>query len=276
MRPAGPGVLAGRTVVITRSGPRAAGLHDALERAGAATIELALTEQVDPSDGGAALRVAAAATATEGFTWVAFTSAHAVARFVAAAGRDPRGPGGTLVAAVGPVTAEALAAAGLDPDLVPAVHSARGLVEAFPTAPDAGGRRVLFPAADLAPDTIEEGLAQKGWDVERVEAYRTVAAAPPEASVLTRVATADALVLFAASSVHAFGELRTATGEAVPVPAHVVGIGASTVEAARRAGMTGVHEAWAASTEGVVAELCEHFGRLGPPPRPGSGPARAS
>jgi uroporphyrinogen-III synthase len=271
--PAGPGVLAGRTVVVTRSGPRAAGLRDALERAGAATIELPLTDQVDPSDGGAALRAAAAAG---GFAWVVFTSAHAVARFVAAAGPDAPDIGATLVAAVGPATAAALAAAGLEPDLVPAVHRARGLVEEFPSAAGGGNRRVLFPAADLVPGTIEEGLGAKGWDVERVEAYRTVAAAPPDASVLARVATADALVLLAASSAHAFAALRTAAGEAVPVPAHVVGIGASTVEAARAAGMTGVHEAWAASTEGVVAELCEHFGRAGRPPRPGSGPAAAS
>jgi hypothetical protein len=76
--------------------------------------------------------------------------------------------------------------------------------------------------------------------------------------------------------VRAFVALRTAEGEPVPVPAHVVGIGASTVEAARSAGMTGVHEAWAASTEGIVAELCGHFGRAGPPPRPGSGAAAAS
>ena len=40
--------------------------------------------------------------------------------------------------------------------------------------------------------------------------------------------------------------------------------------------MTGVHEAWAASTEGVVAELCEHFGRGRATHAPGSGPAAAS
>jgi uroporphyrinogen-III synthase len=274
--PAGTGVLSGRTVVVTRSGPRAAALHDALERAGAATIELPLTDQVDPSDGGAALRAAAVASGAERFAWIVFTSAHAVARFVVAAGPDAPASGGTRVAAVGPATADALAAAGLQPDLVPAAHSARGLVEEFPTAAGGGTRRVLFPAADRAPGTIEEGLAELGWDVERVEAYRTVAAAPPVASVLARVATADALVLFAASSVRAFIALRTEEGEAVPVPAHVVGIGPSTVEAARSAGMTGVHEARAASPEGVVAELCEHFGSSGPSPHPGSGPAAAS
>ena len=37
--------------------------------------------------------------------------------------RDARALGATLVAAVGPATADALRAAGVEPDLVPAEHS---------------------------------------------------------------------------------------------------------------------------------------------------------
>jgi uroporphyrinogen-III synthase len=268
----GRGVLSGRTVVVTRSGPRAAGLTGALERIGAVTIELPLTRQVDPTDGGAALRAAAAAA--DRFAWIVFTSANAVERFVAARPGAP-GFGAAHLAAVGPATAEALRAAGAAPDLVPTVHSGRGLVEAFPPA-QGDPRGVLFPAADLAPGTISEGLGGKGWDVERVEAYRTVTVAPPDDALVTRVAAADALVLFATSSVRAFVALRTAAGAAVPVPPHVVCVGASTADAARAAGMPGVHEAPSASTEGVVAELSEHFGQAGPGPGPGSGAAPAS
>jgi len=46
----------------------------------------------------------------------------------------------------------------------------------------------------------------------------------------------------------------------VPVPRHVVCIGPTTAEAARAAGMAGVHEAWGSSAEGIVAELVAHFG----------------
>ena len=46
---------------MTRGGERARDLVDALERAGATALELPLTRQVDPADGGAALRAAAAA-----------------------------------------------------------------------------------------------------------------------------------------------------------------------------------------------------------------------
>ena len=189
------------------------------------------------------------------------TSVNAVDRFMAAL-RDARALAGVGVAVVGPATADALRMAGVEPDLQPAEHSARGLVEEFPAGPVAGageGRRVLFPAADLAPATIPDGLSEKHWDVVRVEAYRTVPLSAPEPAVLARAGAADAVVFTATSSVQAFGALRTPEGAPVPVPRHVVCIGPTTAEAARAAGMAGVHEAWGSSAEGVVAELVGHF-----------------
>jgi len=250
------GPLAGRTVVVTRSGQRARGLVDALERAGATVLELPLTRQADPSDGGAALRAAAAGVRDR--RWVVLTSVNAVDRFMAVL-RDARALAPVLVAAVGPATADALRMAGVEPDLVPAEHSARGLVEEFPD-PEGPDRDVLFPCAEGAPDTIAEGLGHKGWDVQRVEAYRTVALSTPEPELLARVTAADALTLTATSSLQAFLALRTPDGAPLPVPAHVVCIGPTTAEAARSAGLTGVHEAWGASGDGIVAELVDHFG----------------
>jgi uroporphyrinogen III methyltransferase/synthase len=255
-----PGVLAGRAVVVTRSGPRAGGLVGALERVGASVLELPLTRQVDAADGGAAMR-AAAATVRDN-VWVVLTSRNAVDRFMAEL-PDARALAGVLVAAVGPSTADALRMAGVEPDLVPGEHSARGLVEQFPHADTRDRSRVLFPCADLAPDTIADGLAQKGWDVARVEAYRTVPLSAPEPAVLARVARADALVLTATSSVQAFTALHTPAGTAVAPPPHVVCIGPTTAAAARAAGMPGVHEAWGASAEGIVAELVDHFAHDG-------------
>ncbi len=254
------GLLAGRTVVVTRAGERARGLVDALERVGATALELPLTRQVDPADGGVALRAAAAAVRDN--AWVVVTSITAADRFMGAL-RDARALGGVLVAAVGPATADALRRSGIEPDLVPAEHSARGLVEVFPDAAGAGSRRVLFPSADLAPGTIAEGLGQKGWDVRRVEAYRTVARAAPEPALVDRVTAADALTFTATSSVQAFMALRTAAGGPVTPPAHVVCIGPTTAAAARAAGLAGVHEAWGSSAQGIVDELIGHLGPAG-------------
>jgi uroporphyrinogen III methyltransferase/synthase len=252
--------LAGRTVVVTRSGERAGGLVNALERAGATALELPLTQQVDPADGGRALRAAAAEVRVN--SWVVVTSVNAADRFMGEL-RDARDLGAVRVAAVGPATADALRRAGIEPDLVPAVHSAGGLVDGFPDPDGVGSRRVLFPSADLAPDIIAEGLGQKGWDVRRVEAYRTVARAAPDPALLDRVTAADALTFTAASSVQAFLALRTAAGAPVTPPAHVVCIGPTTAAAARAAGLEGVHEAWAASAEGIVDELIGHLGAAG-------------
>ncbi len=256
--------LTGRTVVVTRSGPRALGLVDALEGAGATALELPLTRQVDPADGGAALRAAAAAVRDN--AWVVLTSVTAVERFMHAL-HDARDLGPVLVAAVGPATADALARAGVEADLVPAEHSARGLVEAFPEWAGDGSRQVLFPAADLAPATIADGLTSLGWDVRRVETYRTVARAAPEPALLDRVAAADAVTFTAPSTVAAFLALRTAAGQEVTPPAHVVCIGATTAAAARAAGLDGVHEARDASAQGIVEELIDALG-----PGPDDGP----
>jgi uroporphyrinogen-III synthase len=190
------------------------------------------------------------------------TSVNAVERFMGAL-RDARDLGAVLVAAVGPATADALRRAGVEPDFVPAEHSARGLVEDFPSPESATSRRVLFPCADLAPSTIPEGLGDKGWDVRRVEAYRTVPRDAPEPALLERVAAADALTFTATSTVQAFLALRTAAGEPVTPPAHIVCIGPTTAAAARTAGLEGVHEAWGASAQGIVDELVAVLGRGG-------------
>ena len=116
--------------------------------AGATALELPLTRQVDPADGGAALQAAAVAVPAGEYDWVVLTSITAVERFMGVL-RDARALGSTLVAAVGPATADALRRTGVEPDLIPAEHSAQGLVAAFPD-PDDGSRRVLFPSADLA------------------------------------------------------------------------------------------------------------------------------
>jgi uroporphyrinogen-III synthase len=174
--------------------------------------------------------------------------------------RDARDLGPVLVAAVGPATADALRRAGVEADLVPAEHSAGGLVEAFPDWARAGSRQVLFPAADLAPATIPDGLARLGWDVRRVETYRTVPRAAPEPVLLDRVAAADAVTFTAPSTVQAFLALRTAAGREVTPPPLVVCIGATTAAAARAAGLDGVHEARDASAQAIVDELIDALG----------------
>lgn len=250
------GPLSGRTIVVTRAAPRAKGLVEALHGIGARVIELPLTAQAPPSDGGTALRSAAAEVAT--FEWIVFTSANAVHQLLGVL-RDARSIGAAKVAAVGPASADALRMAGIEPDLVPAEYSGRGLVESFPARSAAGSGKVLFPSADLAPMTIPDGLGEKGWTVSRVEAYRTVDVAAPDIEVLDDAASADAVTFTATSSVRAYLALHRPDGTPQAVPPLAVCIGPTTAEHARAMGLTGVVEAWGASTSGMVEVLVHHL-----------------
>jgi uroporphyrinogen III methyltransferase / synthase len=259
----GPAPLAGRSVVATRSGRRGRSLVEALHRAGAEVVEVPLTEQVGPSDGGVALR--AAAKELGHYQWAVFTSVNAVERLMGEL-RDARSLGSLLVAAVGPATAGALRTAGVEPDLVPAEHRAAGLVAEFPEfaefpdhEPGSPGNLVLFPCAEEVPSTIFEGLRTKGWEVRRIPAYRTVALPPPEDWLLERMAHADAITFAASSSVTAYAALKGPDGRPLAVPPLVVCLGPTTAGDARGLGMTGVEEADGPSSEGIVAALARNL-----------------
>ncbi|HEY0400274.1 MAG TPA: uroporphyrinogen-III C-methyltransferase, partial [Acidimicrobiia bacterium] len=192
--------LFGRRVIVTRAREQASGLVERLQELGAATVELPVIEIGEPDDGGAALREAAARVGE--YDWVVFTSANAVVRFFAAlgaVGSDTRALGGRRVAAIGPGTADALAGAGVRADLVPERFVAESLLEAFPPGPG----RVLLPRAAVARDALPGGLAERGYTVDVVEAYRTVVGRP-SAEALGAAATASAVTFTSSSTVTNF------------------------------------------------------------------------
>jgi uroporphyrinogen III methyltransferase/synthase len=239
--------LFGRRIIVTRAREQASGLVERLHELGAATVELPVIEIGEPADGGAALREAARQVGD--YDWVAFTSANAVVRFFAAlaeVGSDTRALGGCRVAAIGPGTADALAAAGLRADLVPERFVAESLLDAFPAGPG----RVLLPRAAVARDALPAGLAERGWSVDVVEAYRTVVGRPaPEA--LAGAATAHAVTFTSSSTVTNY----LAVAADLPVPPVVACIGPITAATARAAGLTVDVVAAEHTIEGLVAAL---------------------
>jgi uroporphyrinogen III methyltransferase/synthase len=245
--------LFGKRIVVTRAREQASDLVGRLHELGAATVELPVIEIGEPADGGTALRAAAGRVGE--YDWVAFTSANAVSRFFAAlgdVGADTRALGGRRVAAIGPGTAEALAAAGVRADLVPERFVAESLLEAFPDGPG----RVLLPRAAVARDALPAGLTDRGWTVDVVEAYRTSVATPaPEA--LAGAASAHAVTFTSSSTVTNY----LAVAGTVPVPPVVACIGPITADTARSAGLHVDVVAPEHTIEGLVQALVEHFDR---------------
>ncbi len=243
--------LFGRTVVVTRPEGQASALADALLAAGAEPVVLPVIEIEDPADGGAAL--AEALGEVQRYDWLVVTSANG-ARRVLAGLADARVLGGVSVAAIGPGTAAALADGNIRADLVPERYVAEGLLEGFP-APPADGGRVLLARAAVARDTLPDGLRDAGWQVEVVEAYRTVAARPP-ADRLEAAAAADVVTFTSSSTVRRFLEVAGRDR----VPPVVACIGPVTAATAREAGLTVDVEAAEHTIPGLIQALVDDLG----------------
>jgi uroporphyrinogen III methyltransferase/synthase len=248
-----PRPLQGRRVVVTRTAEQAGPLSDALRAAGAHVIGVPVQAVTGPEDPDA-LRAAAARAGT--YHWVAFTSANAVERFVPLL-RDGRDLAGVRLAAVGAATAEALARHHLVADLVADPPTAAGLAASFPDPPEGGGR-VLFPRAAAAGPDLADGLAVRGWVVDDVTAYRTVAAGTPPEVVRRALQTADAITFASGQTVAAY------TAQGLAVPPVVACIGPVTRAAAEAAGLTVTVTAAEPSADGLVTALAAV---LGPAPR---------
>ncbi|HEY2428891.1 MAG TPA: uroporphyrinogen-III C-methyltransferase [Acidimicrobiales bacterium] len=238
--------LFGRRVVVTRAREQASELAGRLRDLGAEAVEVPTIAVEDPADGGAALRRAAACLGA--YDWVVLTSVNAVERLLAEI-RDARAFGTARVAAVGNMTAAALARGGVVADLVPTRFVAEALLEAFPV----GAGRVLVPRAAAARDVLPDGLVAKGWTVDIVEAYRTVPARPEEA-VLEAVAEADAVTFASSSAVTNF------LAVARRIPPIVAVIGPVTARTAEAAGLHVDVVAPESTIESLVEALARRLG----------------
>jgi uroporphyrinogen III methyltransferase/synthase len=210
-------------VVVTRAAHQAPVVAGRLRDLGARVIELPVIALGPPADGGAGLAQGVARLAGDGYSWAVFTSANAVDHFFALV-PDTRALGPTRVAAIGPATAEALRRYRVVADLVPPDYQAEGLLAA-----------VLLPQAGGARAQLAAGLAARGWEVDAVEVYRTVAQTV-SADLLAHAGGADAILFASPSAVSSFVDQAEAAGSGVPPV--VACIGPITAATARARGLT--------------------------------------
>jgi uroporphyrinogen-III synthase len=253
--------LAGHSVVVTRTRTQSSQLVERLTGLGAEVVELPVIAVDDPPDGGAELERAAHRLASGAYQWVALTSSNAAERLLDALDGRAVSPG-VRWAAVGPGTARALEQGGVSPDLVPAVAVSEQMAEAFPALDPPGTGTVLFPRAESVRGALAEGLRAKGWLVDEVVAYRTVAGTPGPDAV--RAAARCRAIAFTSSSTvdRTIGLLG-----AEAVPPVVVTIGPVTSRSVLDAGLEVSAEADPHTIDGLVEALVVALGdgRPGPP-----------
>lgn len=177
--------------------------------------------------------------------WVVFTSVNGVAAISA--------PVTGRVAAVGPATAEALTSTGVAVDFIPSAYTTVALGSELPGPPG----RVCVVRAEAAGPDLETILAGRGYEVERVNAYRT----EPAGRGLILAALdegVDAVALTSASITEAFAG---ATGDPPDTRgAAVFSIGPATSAACARAGLTVSAEATTHTIPGLVAAIAATMG----------------
>ena len=230
-------------VAVTRAAAQADQLGRRLREAGFEPVAVPVIAIVDAADGGASLRAAATRLAQPGhYDWVVLTSVNGAERLLAVA--PPPWPAN--VAAIGSATASRLVDNGVVVALVPPRFVAESLVDSFPR----GTGVLLLTRAAVARDVLPDGLRAKGWTVDVVEAYRTIA---PEIDEQQRreIASCDIITFTSPSTVHNFVELLGIDA----VPATVACIGPITAAACREHGIAVHIEAELHTVAGLVDAL---------------------
>lgn len=232
--------LTGRTIVTTRARPGE--LDRLLVAAGATVVHVPLIEIAEPADGGAALAEALDSLAEA--EWLIVTSVHGARRAAAAAAAHPH----VRLAAVGTATAaEMERLAGRPIDLVPRRQTGADLLLSMPA--EGRGARIVMARADRADPVLAAGLADRGYDVRDVIAYRTLLREPSEQE-RERMLAADAVAFASGSAARAWAEAVGAV-----TPPIVVAIGPTTARVAGECGLTVTHVAGEHDVPGLVATL---------------------
>jgi uroporphyrinogen III methyltransferase/synthase len=267
--------LYGWTVLVPRTKEQAADMSNRLRGHGAIPMEVP-TIAVEPPRSPAQMERSVKGLVDGRYQWVVFTSTNAVRAVwekFTEFGLDARAFSGVKIACVGEQTAAKVRAFGIEPELLPTgEQSSLGLLEVFPPFDDIFDpvNRVLLPRADIATETLAEGMRDRGWEIDDVTAYRTVRAAPPPASTREMIKSGDFdAVCFTSSST-----VRNLVGIAgKPHPRTIVAcIGPKTAETAVEFGLRVDVQPETASVEDLVEALAEHAARLRaegalPPPR---------
>lgn len=257
--------LAGKRVVVTRALEQSQALVAALRDAGAEAVLLPLVAFAPADDGGeldACLKDAAR------FDWVFFTSQNALRAVqqrcaalelsLSQVFQDVR------IAAVGPATAEAAAAAGLTVNFISRVHTGVALAEEL--SGETQDKRVFLPRSDRANPDLIEALNLRGWQVTPVVAYKTVSPNADLSATLESLlhGDADAILLFSPSAVHHLRDLagsqrfRDLSHQSV-----FVAIGPVSENALKGEGVSRILVAADSTVSAAIAILCDHFAKTG-------------
>lgn len=247
-----------RTLLVTRPTHQAPELHALLRQRGLATIGVP-TVEIDRTM--VAGRLDDMLDGLDGAAWLILTSANGADAVTDRLGATTgRLPAAVRVAAVGPATADALRAAGIEVDHVPPTYLTGAIAQGLG---DLRGRRVVLARADAATPDLRGALRARGAIVEEVVAYRTVEGPAASRDLLPGALHAHLHGVTFTSSSTVRGLMRLASTvdrfRVRAIPAFC--IGPVTARAARSAGFAVAAVAAEHTAIGLADAAAAHFER---------------
>ena len=242
--------LDGIRVMVLRPEHQAGELAGRLEAEGAEPVVIPAIRILPPESW---TRADEAITRAPNFDWVVFTSAngvHSVLNRMEETGSDLA----TLperVGAIGPGTRRALEAHGVDVDWVPTAYTSSKVAEELPDPP----ATVLLIRADIATTELDRALEARGFEVTRIDAYRTEVR--NAGLVRKALGEVDAVALTSASIARSFVE--AADGSLPEGTPAVCSIGPATSAECRRLGLAVDVEAGEHTIPGLVDAIKRYF-----------------
>ncbi len=253
--------LFGKRILVTRARRQASALSRLLAERGAQPIELPAIDIQTVAD---SEELDQAISNLEHYQWIIFTSVNGVAAFwqrLHKLKRDSRALSGLKIGAIGPATAQALAAEGVIPDYVPEVYTSEDIIAGL-KAQNIAEQRFLLPRADIADKELVQGICRLGASVHEVTVYRTIPATETIARAKQMIISGKIdVITFTSSStvsnlVAVFGEEPMAVNSA-----KIACIGPKTAQTAIKVGLSVDIIAREQTIPGLVAAIEEYFGK---------------
>ena len=252
--------LFGKRILVTRSRDQAGALSSRLEQYGAQAVELPTIDIQPPKDWGP---LDAAIKRFHEYQWVIFTSINPVDMLwqrLRLVGKDARAFAGVRICAIGPATAQALRARGLEPDFIPERYSSEGLLKEM-GAERVRNARILVPRSDVAPEDLVAGLEEAGATVDQAAAYRTAVpeGAKQKARQLLASRQVDIATFTSSSTVQNLADLLEGEAPALLRGVTIACIGQVTARAAKKLGLKADIVAQESTIHGLVDEIVRAF-----------------
>lgn len=253
-----------KRILITRPRAQADDFAEKLRAAGFEPIFFPVIE-IQPIENNVALE--RALSRLECYDWLVFTSVNAVdvvfshlkiAPETQRHGEDIFSPkrrdaeASPRIAAIGPKTAEALQARGVNPDFVPDEYVAESIL---PGLGDLHGRWVLLPRAEIARKALPEAICVAGGIPHEIAVYKTLPVQPSSQGLDALKSGVDVITLTSPSTVQNFTAIARQHGlDPLSLPGNPLFacIGPITEQAARQEGVVNLVVAKEYTTDGLM------------------------